>query len=140
MTHRVAVRPVAQPVSPENATLLAVSGDIDLVTARAFTADVVAVLHSSTATVVVLDLSRVRFLACAGLSGLMSIRDTARMLGIAVYLVAAQQAVLRPLEVTALNIEFPIFDSLTSATRRAPTRGCDARRSAATLTTDWGTK
>lgn len=121
MTHGITVRPAGQSAGAENATILTVSGDLDLTTVGAFTADVAAVLHLCPTALVVLDLSRVRFLAAAGLSALMAARDKARSHGIAVRLVATQRAVLRPLEITALNIELPIFDSLTAATQHTST-------------------
>lgn len=120
MTYGMAVRPVGRGVGVENATVLAVSGDLDLVTVGAFTVRFGEVLHACPAALVVVDLSRVRFLAAAGLSALMAARDAARSHGIAVRLVVTQPAVLRPLEITALNTELPIFDSVTNATQHAP--------------------
>lgn len=121
MTQGMAVRPAGRSVGAENATVLAVSGDLDLATVDAFTVRFLEVLHSCPASLVVLDLSRVRFLAAAGLSALMIARDVAGLHGIAVRLVATQRAVLRSLEITALNTELPIFDTLTDATQHTPT-------------------
>lgn len=127
MTQGIAVRQAGRSVGAENTTVVAVSGDLDLLTAGAFTADLVAMLHLCPTALVVLDLSRVRFLAAAGLSALMAARDTARSHGITVRLVATQRAVLRPLEITALNAELPIFDTLTDATQDIPTTVPPAR-------------
>lgn len=127
MTQGIAVRPAGHSVGAENATVLAVSGDLDLATVDAFTVRFLEVLRSCPASLVVLDLSRVRFLAAAGLSALMVARDAACLHGIAVRLVATQRAVLRPLEITALTIELPIFDSLTDATQHTPARIPTAR-------------
>lgn len=103
-----------QSTGPDNAVVLAVSGEIDLLTAEEFGQQLAAALRGAH-TLVVLDLSRVRYLASAGLYALLASQESARSLGIVLRIVATGRAVLRPIEITGLRSDLTLFDSVDAA-------------------------
>jgi len=101
-------------VGPGNAVVLAVSGEIDLLTSDEFDAQLKSVLTPPNETVV-LDLSGVRFLSSAGLSVLLASAEAAKASDIAFRLVTKERVILRPLEITGLNSAFTVFGSVDEA-------------------------
>lgn len=97
-----------------HAIVLTVSGDLDMLNTSRFTAEAADLLYPPT-TMVVLDLSQVRLLAAAALTAILAIRDVASSYGIELRLVIPHQAARRSLEITALDAEFTIFDTVEAA-------------------------
>lgn len=98
---------------PDRPVVAHVCGAIDLLTApelRVCVDD-----HVDTATGLVLDLSRVDFLAASGLTVLTDTDLRAAEDNFAWALVANNRAVLRPLEVLGLRHQFPTYDSVSGA-------------------------
>jgi anti-sigma B factor antagonist len=86
--------------------VLTVRGEIDTLTAPAFTAATEELLTAS-GEVLVMDLTEVRFLASSGLAVLITAAHRAEDRGIRLRLVIANRAVRRPLEITGTA---PLFD------------------------------
>ncbi|GLZ38850.1 anti-sigma factor antagonist [Actinokineospora sp. NBRC 105648] len=86
--------------------LAEVRGEVDLLSAPATRTALRAALDSPDLLVLVVDLSKVDFLAAAGLTVLVELRDLARVRAVDLRLVATTRAVLRPLEVTGLRDTF----------------------------------
>lgn len=101
-------------VDPGHTVVLAVSGEIDLLTADEFESQLKSVL-SPPNEVVILDLSDVKFFSSAGLSVLLASAESAKSSGISFRLVTTERVVLRPLEVTGVSNFFTIFDSVDEA-------------------------
>jgi anti-anti-sigma factor len=90
-----------------DAVVIGLAGDVDALTAPQLTEAVSAALHERPHTVVV-DLSRVDFLASAGLAALV---ESHRMAGpdSRLHIVATGSATLRPLTMTGLTDELAVF-------------------------------
>ncbi|TVT02959.1 STAS domain-containing protein [Amycolatopsis bartoniae] len=88
-------------------TVLAVSGDIDMVTAPEFEKQVLAVVRERPGTLVV-DLGGVDFLGSAGLTALVAAHQEAGD-HTELKVVAASSATARPLQLTGLDQEIPVF-------------------------------
>lgn len=90
----------------DRAAVLAVSGEIDMVTAPRFEEALMSTLNDRPETLVV-DLSEVEFFASAGLSSLVAAyQHAAEDTGVCV--VATNSATVRPLQVTALDHKIPV--------------------------------
>jgi anti-sigma B factor antagonist len=96
------------------AVVLAVAGEVDLLTAPQFEAAVLRALDQRP-RVLVIDLLRVTFLASAGLAALMKAHDAATTTRLRV--VAAGSATLRPLEITGLTAPLAVFATRDEALR-----------------------
>ncbi|HEV7652670.1 MAG TPA: STAS domain-containing protein [Actinophytocola sp.] len=96
-----------------DAVVVDCTGDIDALTAPQLIAAVAAAMEKRPRTVVV-DLSRVAFLASAGLAALVELH---RMAGEAIRfrIVAAGSATLRPLTMTGLTDELAVFPTSAQA-------------------------
>jgi anti-sigma B factor antagonist len=95
------------------AVVLAVSGEIDMVTAPRFEEALTSVLRERP-EVVVVDLAQVSFFASAGLTALVAAyrqADERTEIGV----VATGTATARPLQVTALDRKIPVFASREEA-------------------------
>ncbi len=97
----------------DQTAVLAVSGEIDMVTAPQLQNELSRALEKEPATLVV-DLTEVGFFASAGLSALVAAYQQARE-HTAVRVVAATSATTRPLQVTALDRKIPVYASLEQA-------------------------
>jgi anti-sigma B factor antagonist len=91
-----------------------VSGEVDTLTAPELDAAVERQLDGQV-TNLVLDLTGVNFLASSGLAVLIKAAHVAQERGMALSLVSANRAVVRPLEVTKTAGMFTIHDSLVAA-------------------------
>ena len=98
--------------------VLEVRGEIDTVTAPRVEAALTEVQSGEDAALVV-DLSRVTFLASSGLVVLIGAAHRAQARGSRIRLVAATRAVRRPLEITGSDQLFGMHASLTEATEAA---------------------
>src|SRR5919109_3914865 len=88
--------------------VLVVRGEIDTLTAPAFTAATEELLTSS-GEILVMDLTEVRFLASSGLAVLISAAHRAEDRGIRLRLVITSRAVRRPLEITGTAALFDLY-------------------------------
>lgn len=104
----LAVRTVAEGV-----TVVAVSGEIDMLTAPQLRADVLQQLDAG--STLVLDMSGVSFLGSAGLAVLVEASQHAKRRGSAFRVVAVERAVTRPLAATGLGDVFSVFESVERA-------------------------
>jgi anti-sigma B factor antagonist len=95
--------------------LLSVRGEIDTLTAPAFTAATDDLLAESGDALVV-DLSEVRFLASSGLAVLISAAHRAEERGLRLQLVAPTRAVRRPLEITGTGQLFDLHTDVSTVT------------------------
>jgi anti-sigma B factor antagonist len=93
---------------------LAVRGEIDTLTAPAFTA-ATDELVTAPGDVLVMDLTEVRFLASSGLAVLISAARRAEDRGIRLRLVVSTRAVRRPLEITGTATLFELHNDPESA-------------------------
>jgi anti-sigma B factor antagonist len=94
--------------------VLTVRGEIDTLTAPAFTAAIEELLSTSD-KVLVMDLTEVRFLASSGLAALISAAHRAEDRGTRLRLVIASRAVRRPLEITGTAALFDLYPDAHSA-------------------------
>ncbi|GAA1865495.1 STAS domain-containing protein [Pseudonocardia ailaonensis] len=96
-----------------HAVVVRVAGEIDHATVGRLTA---ATDAAGPGTLLVLDLTAVRFLGSVGLAALITVRDRMRAGGTDVRLVAGDnRTVLRPLELTGLLPEFTVTRELGQA-------------------------
>jgi anti-sigma B factor antagonist len=95
--------------------LLTVRGEIDTLTAPAFTAATDELLAASGDTLVI-DLSEVRFLASSGLAVLISAAHRAEERGLRLRLVVPTRAVRRPIEITGTGELFDLHTDVDAAT------------------------
>lgn len=113
------LRVVARQVG--GAVVIDVGGEIDSSNAHLLRTEVEKVLAADPA-VAVLDLSEVEFLGSAGLNALVLLHSDHPA---ALRIVAATRSVLRPIELTGLDAQLPLFTSLDDAlaAARPPTGG-----------------
>ncbi|MHA6801382.1 STAS domain-containing protein [Bounagaea algeriensis] len=95
------------------AAVLAVTGEVDMVTAPRFEEALTSALAKRPAILVV-DLEEVEFFASTGLSALMAAHQQAGA-DTAVRVVATNSAAVRPLRTTALDRTIPIYPSVELA-------------------------
>jgi anti-sigma B factor antagonist len=94
--------------------VLTVRGEIDTLTAAAFTAATEELL-TAPGDVLVMDLTEVRFLASSGLAVLIAAAHRAEERGIRLRLVVTSRAVRRPLEITGTATLFDLHTDPESA-------------------------
>ncbi|MBW4721096.1 STAS domain-containing protein [Saccharothrix obliqua] len=105
------VRSVANPA--EGVTVVAVGGEIDMLTAPELRTSVLGRLDSG--DTLVLDLSGVSFLGSAGLAVLVEASQHAKRRGTEFRVVAVERAVTRPLAATGLGEVFSVHGSVAEA-------------------------
>ncbi|TWF76066.1 anti-sigma B factor antagonist [Pseudonocardia hierapolitana] len=94
--------------------VLTVRGEIDTLTAPAFTAATEDLLTTS-GEILVMDLTKVRFLASSGLAVLITAAHRAEDRGTRLRLVITSRAVRRPLEITGTAVLFDLYSDVESA-------------------------
>ena len=102
----------------QDAVVLRVDGEVDVVSAPVLAQHLdrhFAVRAPEDTRLLVLDLSGVTFLASAGLAVLANTRAVAARRGVEVRLVASSRIVLRPLELTGLDLALPTVPDVASA-------------------------
>lgn len=104
---------LAARTAAQGATVLAVTGEVDMLTAPQLRAD--ALRHLDAGGALVLDLSGVSFLGSAGLAVLVEASQQAKRRGAAFRVVAVERAVTRPLAATGLGEVFSVFESVEQA-------------------------
>ncbi|MEU4742999.1 STAS domain-containing protein [Actinosynnema sp. NPDC023658] len=97
----------------EGVAVVAVSGEVDMLTAPQLRADVLR--HLDAGETLVLDMSGVSFLGSAGLAVLVEASQQAQRRGAEFRVVAVERAVTRPLAATGLGEVFSIFESVEQA-------------------------
>lgn len=99
------------------ATVVAASGEIDLVSEPELRERLDAALEERPSLLVV-DLTAVSFVASCGLAALLRARQQAETQGAEVRLVATERAVLRPLQATGVDQVIAMFASREAALKR----------------------
>jgi anti-anti-sigma factor len=99
----------------DGVTVIAVSGELDMLTAPALKSSLTEQVDEAAAVVV--DLNRVTFLGSAGLATLVGALHQAERRAIPLFLSATAHSVLRPLIATGLSEIFRIFPSPEEAVR-----------------------
>jgi anti-sigma B factor antagonist len=94
--------------------VLTVRGEIDTLTAPAFTAATDDLL-TEPGEILVMDLTNVRFLASSGLAVLITAAHRAEDRGTRLRLVITSRAVRRPLEITGTAVLFDLYSDVESA-------------------------
>jgi anti-sigma B factor antagonist len=95
--------------------IVSIAGEIDLGTAHAFRDSLSPHLSDPATTLLVCDLSQVKFLACSGLSILVDARAALVARGARLSVVANNPAVLRPVTVTGLRDLLRVRPNLSAA-------------------------
>ena len=90
------------------------TGELDMQTVEAATTELRASLDGHPRALVV-DMSRLTFLASAGLAMLATFNNDAGQASVALRLVADNRAVLRPLQITGLDAAFEIRPTVDAA-------------------------
>ncbi|MFI9814686.1 anti-sigma factor antagonist [Saccharothrix variisporea] len=98
---------------PEGVTVVAATGEIDMLTAPDLRADVLGRIGET--DTLVLDMTGVSFLGSAGLAVLVEASQQAKRRGTAFRLVAVERAVTRPLAATGLGDVFSVYGSVEEA-------------------------
>lgn len=116
-THQLSRAAVVQPdaqvagvtvcAAPPGVVVLAVRGEVDSCTSPLLCERLLEHLRP-TCRQLVLDLTEVRFLAAAGLTVLVTVREAATATGVGLFLVADTSVVLRPLMITRLDEVFDV--------------------------------
>jgi anti-anti-sigma factor len=119
---RLDVRRVDHPLG----VVLTLAGELDLATAPVLQERLDATLHGG--AVVVIDLSRLRFIDSSGLNLLVQAERQLREAGGQLVLVRGPRAAHRPFELTCLDSHFEFCDSPSAALRTALVRRIESRR------------
>lgn len=105
----------------EDAVVVRIKGDVDSSTVDELTAQLTSALELAAthpARLVVLDLQAVDFFGSAALNAVLDCHEAGQAAGTAVRLVAANDHVLRPIQVTELDRVFDIYPTLPQALQR----------------------
>jgi len=99
----------------ERAVIVTVAGEVDLVTVERLRCAVIDALHAPVGHPVIVDLTRVTFLDCHGLTALVAAKEEASRQDEPLRLVGTRHAVLRPIELSGLLKALPLYDRLADA-------------------------
>jgi anti-sigma B factor antagonist len=106
--------PITIDVVPaEGCAVVAVAGEVDLLTADQLRDALMSVVERY--PVVVVDLAEVQFLSSTGLAALTLAHRVAVAAGNQLRLVATDRVTLRPLEITGMTTQIAVFGSTTDA-------------------------
>lgn len=97
-----------------DAVIATVDGEIDMATAPRFVRHIEELLAGRPPAVIA-DLTRVSFLGSAGVIGLLTLASAAQGVNVPFCLVSDQRAVLRPLQVTAVDRAIVVHRTLADA-------------------------
>jgi anti-anti-sigma factor len=115
----------------EDAVLVRVHGDVDSITVGELSSQLTAareVAATHPARLIVIDLQPVTFFGSAGLNALLNCRELGLAAGTSVRLVADNDYVIRPLQVTKLDRVFEVHRTLTDALESSDAREREKRR------------
>ncbi|WP_434446795.1 STAS domain-containing protein [Lentzea sp. E54] len=116
-TPRAEVLAVTVCPAPPGAVVLAVRGEVDMVTSPLLRDRLQEHLRPTCLDLVV-DLTEVSFFGAAGLTDLVIARRTAQEVGVRLRLVARTRVVLRPLTITGLDELFDVYPDIAHARTR----------------------
>ena len=100
-------------VPAEGIVVLAVGGELDMLTAPELRREVADRIPA--VSLVVLDLDGVRFLGTSGLAALIEIREQAHRAGVELRIACTERRVLRPLGIAGLHHLFDLHDDVDAA-------------------------
>jgi anti-anti-sigma factor len=89
--------------------------ELDLLTCPGWHCELIGALKREDCKVLIVDFSQVEFFSATGLEVLVDIRDRAARCGVDLRLIVCSRPVWRPLEVTGLAVDFPIYGSRSDA-------------------------
>ncbi|MGH3714602.1 MAG: STAS domain-containing protein [Micromonosporaceae bacterium] len=102
----------------DTASVIALSGDLDLATAPELRTALLEALEDR--TTIVVDMTDLRFLDSTGLGVLVRVHKKAKAAGGVVAFAAVPRNVTKILEVTCLDRVFPVYDSVAAALAGPP--------------------
>lgn len=111
----------------DTATIATVVGEIDISSAPEFRAAITEAIQTSTLPVVVIDLTGVTFLGSPGLAALITAEAQAAERRVRLGVVTGgNRIVLRPLQITGLDMSIPIHETLADleVSLDSPSQGC----------------
>lgn len=100
---------------PYGEMLVVARGELDLRTGPALLIWLDGVLSQPCCQILIVDLSRVRFLGAHGIGVLQQVRDEADAHEVRFAVVAEHRAVLRPLQLTATSARLALFSTVAEA-------------------------
>lgn len=98
----------------DNRAIVGLKGEIDVYTAPRFKESMISLIENGCHDLII-DLQGVNFMDSTGLGALVGGLKRVKPLGGSLVLVCSQSKILKILELTGLNKEFPIYDSLEEA-------------------------
>lgn len=104
-----------KPTTEAGALMLVPEAELDLLTCPAWHCELIAALKREDCKVLIIDFSQVEFFSATGLEVLVDIRDRAARCGVDLRLIVCSRPVWRPLEVTGLAADLPIYGSRADA-------------------------
>jgi anti-anti-sigma factor len=104
----------------EGVAVVHVHGEVDMTTAPAIEQELDAAIAELPPSAVVMDLTATTFLASRGLQVLMQLRERGARAGFAVRVVAASRVVRRAIELTGLDEELDLYDTVADALVEVP--------------------
>lgn len=111
----------------DTATIATVVGEIDISSAPEFRAAITEAIQTSALPVVVIDLTGVTFLGSPGLAALITAEAQAAERRVRLGVVTGgNRIVLRPLQITGLDMSIPIHETLADleVSLDSPSQGC----------------
>ncbi|GHH38649.1 STAS domain-containing protein [Lentzea cavernae] len=105
---------VTSAVGHDGVAVVVLTGEIDMTNAGAPLAKSLGVLELAPAGLVV-DLRSVGFFGSSGINLLVTVEEQARRRGVPFGVVASHPAVLKPLTMTGVRMQFPLFPSVADA-------------------------
>jgi anti-sigma B factor antagonist len=116
--HRELLRVWSEPIP--DGVVLRVAGEVDLVSAPTFSAELAALRELAAPGRLVLDLTGVAFMASAGLSVLIDEDQHCRDAGVDLRVVSGNRTIARTLRMTGLTETLNVFDTLAEAVSGTP--------------------
>jgi anti-sigma B factor antagonist len=115
----VTASPIAIDTAPiDGGVLVSVAGEIDLLTADELTEALAAAVARH--ALVVVDLTAVEFLSSSGLAALALAHRAAVTAGHVLRLVATSRVTLRPIQITGMADDIPVYATVPDAVAGAP--------------------
>ena len=105
----------AKPTAEADALVLVPEAELDLLTCPEWHCELIGALKREDCKVLIVDFSQVEFFGATGLEVLVDIRNRATRCGVDLRLIVCSRPVWRPLQVTGLAADFPIYSSRADA-------------------------
>ncbi|MFJ8962454.1 STAS domain-containing protein [Lentzea sp. NPDC102401] len=103
-----------QIVDHDGVAIVVLTGEVDMVTEVDPLAGAIAAVKRTSAGLVI-DLNAVTFFGSSGINLLVAARQHARLMGVPFAVVADRPAVLKPLEITGMDVCLALFPSVPDA-------------------------